>query len=64
MKTKFIHFVGIDVSKDKIDVCLLINFEKSQLISGQFEQSKKGFGTFKKWLTQHVGKDLSQVLFV
>src|SRR6476659_6114658 len=61
MKTKFIHFVGIDVSKGKIDVCLLLNFEKSDLIRTEFEQSKKGFGAFKKLLQQQVGKDLSQV---
>lgn len=61
MKTKFIHFVGIDVSKGKIDVCLLINFEKSQLLQAEFEQSRKGFAALKKWLQQHVGKDLRQV---
>ncbi len=42
MKTKFIHFVGIDVSKGKIDVCLIVNFEKSELFFSEFEQNKKG----------------------
>ncbi len=61
MKTKFIHFVGIDVSKGKIDVCLIVNFEKSELFFSEFEQNKKGFAAFKKWLKEHAGKDLSQV---
>jgi len=63
MKTKFNHFAGIDVSKGKIDVCLLLNFEKSDLIQTEFEQNKKGFTALKKLLKQHVGSDLSQ-LFV
>lgn len=60
-KAKFIHFIGIDVSKGKIDVHLFVNFGKGGQFWSEFEQSKKGFAAFKKWLQGHTGKDMSQV---
>jgi transposase len=60
-KAKFIHFVGIDVSKGKIDVWLCINFGAGGQFWAQFEQNKKGFTGFKKWLHSHIGKDISNV---
>ena len=30
METKFMHFAGIDVSKHKLDVCLIVNSERTR----------------------------------
>jgi transposase len=60
-KAKFIHFVGIDVSKGKIDAHLFVNFGAGGQFWAEFEQSKKGFAAFKKWLQSHVDKDMSLV---
>ncbi len=62
MKTKFIHFAGIDVSKNWIDVCVLINGDKSVFYQERFEQSKRGFNELKKWLITLVGKQSDQLL--
>jgi transposase len=60
-KAKFIHFVGIDVSKGKIDACLFLNFGAGGQFWAEFEQSKKGFAAFKKWLQSYVGKQMEAV---
>lgn len=60
-KEKFIHFVGVDVSKEKIDVWICVNSGKDGQFWSEFEQSKKGFGKLKKWLQGHVGKDMTKV---
>lgn len=62
MKTKFVHFAGVDVSKRKIDVCVIINNQKSEILHNSFEQSKKGFSALKKWLIQVTGKQTERLL--
>ena len=62
MKVKFVHFAGVDVSKQKIDVCLIVNHNKTSIAYNQFEQSKKGFDSLKKWLMQQTGKQTEQLL--
>jgi transposase len=62
METKFVHFAGIDVSKAKIDVCVMLNGEKSVLYQGNFEQSKKGFNELRKWLQKLTGKQKHAIL--
>ena len=62
MKTKFIHFAGIDVSKAKIDVCVIINTARSDLLHGIFEQSKKGFNELRKWLQKILSKPQDNML--
>jgi len=62
MKTKFIHFAGIDVSKAKIDVCVIINTARSDLLHCIFEQTRKGFGELRKWLQKLIGKRTDQIL--
>jgi transposase len=59
---KFIHFAGIDVSKMWIDVCLLVNGERSTFHPERFEQSKSGFTELKKWLIKTVAKTTEQLL--
>lgn len=62
MKVKFIHFAGIDVSKQKIDVCVIINNQKSEISSNCFDQSKRGFSRLKKWLVQLTEKQTDRLL--
>ncbi|HYJ63600.1 MAG TPA: IS110 family transposase [Parafilimonas sp.] len=61
MQAKFIHFVGIDVSKKWIDVCVLINGDKSVLHQGRFEQNKQGFADLKKWLLKLTENQIHQL---
>lgn len=62
METKFVHFAGVDVSKHKIDVCVIVNNQKSEMIHSIFDQSKKGFSALKKWLVQVTGKQTQKLL--
>ncbi len=62
METKFIHFAGVDVSKQKIDVCVIVNNQRSEMMHNQFDQSKKGFNGLKKWLMQATGKQTKELL--
>jgi len=62
METKFIHFAGIDVSKAKIDVCVMFNGARSVLYQGNFEQSKKGFTELRKWLQKLMNNQKHTIL--
>lgn len=62
METKFVHFAGVDVSKQKIDVSVIVNNQRSEILHHQFEQSKKGFGALKKWLQQVSGRQTDRLL--
>lgn len=62
MESKFIHFAGIDVSKHKFDVCLLVNQEKSTMLHDCFDQSTKGFRLFLKWLREHTNNQIERLL--
>ena len=62
MEVKFVHFAGVDISKQKIDVCLIVNHDKSSIAHNQFEQSKKGFNSLKKWFVQLTSKQTEQLL--
>jgi len=55
---KFIDVIGIDVSKNVIDICL----HTSQLLK-QFSNSKKGLLQFLQWTKTHT-TNLNEVLFV
>lgn len=61
MQVKFIHFAGIDVSKKWIDVCVLINGDKSELHQQRFEQNKQGFAELKKWLIKLTANQVQQL---
>ena len=62
MQAKFVHFAGIDVSKKWIDVCVLINGEKSVFHQMRFDQSKQGFTELKKWLLNLTVNQVGQLL--
>lgn len=62
METKFMHFAGIDVSKHKLDVCLIVNRERTQMHYGCFEQSLSGYKGLKKWFSEHTGKALDDLM--
>lgn len=53
MQVKFIHFAEIDVSKKWIDVCVLINGEKSISHQQCFDQSKQLLAT-RTTLVSHL----------
>ena len=50
--------LGIDVSKDKLDVLLLLD---GKVVSGQFANSAKGFKALKKWLKFHGIADVTEL---
>lgn len=60
-------FIGIDFSKEKIDVVVLSAeglSETAPRVFGEFENSKLGFRQFVKWVKQNAGVyDQSQWLF-
>lgn len=60
MQNTFSYFAGIDVSKLKLDVCLLQQDQRSFLHSS-FANSEKGFSELSKWI-QLQGADKDQVL--
>jgi transposase len=62
MQTKFRHFAGIDVSKNKLDVCLIVNGDRTSLFYGCFEQSLLGYKRMKKWLGDLTAKDRDALL--
>jgi transposase len=62
MEAKFMHFAGIDVSKFKIDVCLIFNAVSAQLYHETFEQSRKGFARLHRWLDQLLAGQKQQTL--
>jgi transposase len=54
--------MGIDVSKNWIDVCLILNNEKTDVYQERFEQSKKGFGLLKKWIIKLLGQSTDKLM--
>jgi transposase len=62
METKFVHFAGVDVSKQKIDVCVIVNNQRSEILHNCFEQNQKGFAALKKWLVQVTGRQTDRLL--
>ena len=62
MEAKFVHFAGVDVSKHKIDVCVIVNGKRTEIIHQCFEQSKKGFTALKKWLSLLTNRQISKLL--
>ena len=62
MKVKFVHFAGVDVSKHKIDVCVIVSEKRTEVIHQCFEQSKKGFTALKKWLHMVTNQQTDKLL--
>jgi transposase len=62
MKVKFAHFAGIDVSKSKIDVCIIVNKESSEILHNCYDQSKQGFNGLKKWFEKVTDKQTDRLL--
>lgn len=61
METAYQHFAGIDVSKATIDVCVIVNDDKSAILHQSFEQHKKGFAALKKWLKEITSKQVDRL---
>ena len=47
---KIIHFIGIDVSKETLDIALIRNNDKSNIYSFKVTNNKPGFKKMKQWL--------------
>jgi transposase len=61
MKT-IIHFIGIDVSKETLDIALIKNNEKSNIHSSKVTNNITGFKKMKQWLrTEKIS--LEQAVF-
>src|SRR5690554_4911674 len=59
--------IGIDVSKQKFDVCIsIINKEQRVVIKAtrKFENRTEGFGLFLKWVEKHCKEDVSKVFLM
>ncbi|MCL5049110.1 MAG: IS110 family transposase [Firmicutes bacterium] len=56
------HFVGIDVSKEKIDVCWLRDVEHQKIKTKAFKN--KDFGVVIDWCREQVSEDLSSITVV
>lgn len=52
MQKKFIHFVGIDISKEKFDAALIWQSNKNQILHKEFTNNRTGIKAFLKWLQQ------------
>ena len=48
--SKFIHFLGIDVSKEYFDAVVILDGNKEKLIHSQFVNDYKGIKSLCKWL--------------
>src|SRR5688572_7714928 len=64
MKGKFQHFLGIDVSKLKVDVCAIIDAEHCVLHEQAFDQSRTGFKLMDQWIKKisSAGNNPQEVL--
>lgn len=44
------NFVGIDISRNKIDVAVIVDYKKEKIYQAEFSKDKKGMGALLKWL--------------
>ena len=56
-------FVGIDFSKSKFDVTLLERIDQQGFTQETFENDKKGFNTFLKWVSKQSSVKQQDWLF-
>src|SRR5688572_14572316 len=45
-----LHFIGIDVSKETLDIALIKNNDKSKIYSSKVTNNPEGFKKMKRWL--------------
>jgi transposase len=58
----FLHFIGIDVSKETLDIALVKNNDKSNIYSSKVTNNVAGFKKMKHWLkTEKIS--LAQTIF-
>ena len=56
------HILGIDISKDKFDVCLRAAASESARHAATFANHAKGFKALNTWLAKHSGPALHACL--
>jgi transposase len=59
----FKNFVGIDVSKLRFDLALILNSDKDHIIQGVFDNNQKGIGSMSKFLEKEHHIKLSETIF-
>ena len=65
MEAKFNHFVGIDPSKSKVDVCAFVDANRTVINHQVFNQTRPGLKDLYSWLKTQIGNSaLSEVLVV
>ena len=62
MNYKF--FIGIDVSKEWVDVALINIDQKELLLQSKWSNETKGLSAMMKWLSQQSGFNFSEALFI
>lgn len=63
MKGKFQHFLGIDVSKLKFDVCAITNPDHAVVHQEVFDQTRAGFKLLDRWIRKITGsQNLPEIL--
>ena len=64
MQTKFNHFVGIDPSKLKVDVCAFFNANRAVMNNKVFDQTRTGFKDLHSWLKRQIGNSAEPELLI
>jgi len=60
--SKFINFLGIDVSKDYFDAVVILNCDKNNTIHNQFSNNIKGLRELVKWLKSNQSTNLNTLV--
>jgi transposase len=55
-------FIGIDVSKETLDVSFIFNFPTEEMAHEVFRNDKKGFKSILKWLKKSCELSLSEYI--
>lgn len=63
MSANITNFIGIDISKLKVDVAIIINNDKSSIVSETFENNVGGMKKLSSFIEKMHQLDLSQTIF-
>lgn len=64
MEAKFNHFVGIDPSKSKVDVCAFLDANRAVINHQVFNQTRPGLKDLHSWLKSQIGNSTVSEVFV
>jgi len=63
MSANITNFIGIDISKLKVDVAIIINNDKSSIVSETFENNLEGMKKLSSFIEKKHQLDLSHTIF-